>query len=136
MHAASHPTYPTQPPPLTPTQTTLPSPQHQNRKQHLEYILATLAKAVKPHKGLVAFTLEALKDGDPQLLRERERAQGQQAAGEQEEEWILRDTGACVCFCFGGDGWPVVFLMRVALALPDALPEHTFLTGPLNQIQR
>lgn len=55
---------------------------------HLEYILGTLARALKPHKGLLAFTLEALKDGDEQLLRQQK-----ETGKEGEEEWILRDTG-------------------------------------------
>ncbi len=59
---------------------------------HLEYILNTLARALTPRKGLLAFTLEALKDGDPQLLREQEQQQ-QQQQGSQQEGWILRDTG-------------------------------------------
>jgi hypothetical protein len=84
-----------------------PTHLHTHTKQHLEYIFSTLARALKPHKGLLAFTLEALKDGDPQLLREREAEQSQaqqqqqqqqqqQEGGWQQEEWILRDTGACV----------------------------------------
>lgn len=58
----------------------------------VEYILGTLSRALKPQKGLLAFTLEALKDGDEQLLRQRAEKQGQGQEGE--EEWILRDTGA------------------------------------------
>lgn len=58
----------------------------------IEYILGTLSRALKPQKGLLAFTLEALKDGDAQVLRQRAEKQGQGQEGE--EEWILRDTGA------------------------------------------